>query len=341
MNQKSVVRMPSAMPVEVHINPVNLQKALERLPKLFPRLYCCLIARHGHIAAEQYYNGGEPGRLNDLRSATKSFLSALIGIAVHRGDMPLPEEPILPYLEADMPVRSITNEGWRNLTFKHLLTMTSGLHWQTGNKLGERWIHRFHNSSSWLRFALRLPVHPERHGKFQYRSIDSHLLSVLLTRCTGMRADEYAEHYLFRPLGISEYRWDLSPDGHAAGHIGLHLTGRDMLAFGQLILNDGKRLADSRNEGAPSSTAVIPVEWIRESLQPHVAGLPAFGHYGYQWWVHRLGSHDAACAVGHGGQLIYVIPSHGLTVVFAGNPRVCRWRHPKRWIEEWLLPSCS
>lgn len=319
-------------------DPNRLQQAIDALPKLFPRMYYFACASKGRLIAELNTEGAVPKQLYDLRSATKSFISVLVGIAVHRGEMPPLHEPIVDYLPQNIAERRRQDPDWRRITFKHLLTMTSGLLWETGNRLGERWIHRFHNSSSWLQYTLRLPVHPERIGYFQYRSIDSHLLSVLLTSCTGIRADNYARQHLFTPLGIEHYRWDLSPDGHAAGHIGLYLSGRDMLRFGQLILDRGNNSPSTR-EGSEWNARVVPAEWIAESHCPYSSGLPAYGAYGYQWWLHRLGNAEAACAIGHGGQVIYVIPSYSMTVVFAGCPRVCRWRHPKRWMEDMLLSA--
>ena len=319
----------------------KLQQALDTLPKLFPRMYYFACARHGQVIAEVYAEGVRPGQFYDLRSATKSFISTLVGIAVHRGDMPSLHEPIADYLPQDIVSKRQIDTWWHRITFKHLLTMTSGLLWETGNRLGERWIRSFHNSSSWVKYALRLPVHPEPFGQFQYRRIDSQLLSVLLTSCTGIRADEYARAHLLSPIGIDHYRWDLSPDGHAAGHVGLWLTGPDMLRFGQLILGGGSIQPPAGNEGSDERIHVIPSAWITESHRPYSPGMPAFGAYGYQWWLHQLGSEEAACAVGHGGQVIYVVPSRSLTAVFAGNPHVCRWRHPKRWMEEQLLSAAT
>ncbi|WP_430111376.1 serine hydrolase domain-containing protein [Paenibacillus sp. B1-33] len=338
MNQHSLFSIHIDAAERAGIDPYRLQQALDELIRLFPRMYYFACANQGQLIAEVNTEGTVPGQLYDLRSATKSFISVLVGIAVHRGEMPPLHEPIVDYLPQSIGQRRKQDPDWRRISFKHLLTMTSGLLWETGNRLGERWIRRFHHSSSWLKYALRLPVHPERIGHFQYRSIDSHLLSVLLTSCTGIRADDYAKQHLFAPIGIEHYRWDISPDGHAAGHIGLYLSGRDMLRFGQLIL-DNRIHKPSNHEGSKGIDRVVPAEWIIESHCPYSSGLPAYGAYGYQWWLHRLGNEDAACAVGHGGQVIYVIPSRSMTVVFAGCPRVCRWRHPRRWMEDTLLSA--
>ncbi|UHA75011.1 serine hydrolase domain-containing protein [Paenibacillus sp. 481] len=357
-------------PTEVNIDTNQLQAAVALLDPLFPRLRCFLLARNERLITEIYRNDGAPEALNDLRSATKSFIAALLGIAMHQHRMHDVEIPVLPLLESIHHKRSAADPLWQQLTIRHFLSMSSGLMWHTGKRLGEQWIQRFHQSSSWRGFSFRLPVRAHSIGQFQYRSIDSHLLSVLLTRITGMRADTFAEQHLFGPLGITNYRWQLSPDDDAAGHIGLELTGRDMLKFGQLFLNQGQwhhehNKSDSNgnincssnvdcnsignvnnNNSSLTSTSIIPANWVRESLKQQIEGLPAYGHYGYQWWIQRLRCArkktytHAAYALGHGGQIIYVIPKYGLTLVFASNPHVNRYRHPRQWIEEHLLPAC-
>ncbi|MDK8182865.1 serine hydrolase [Paenibacillus sp. UMB4589-SE434] len=326
------------VPEKKRVHHKRLETAITALYKLHPNLRCFLLARQGETICEVYADCDETS-LHDLRSATKTVVGILVGIASSHGLMPALEESIKPYFEAELPQSNKNDPLWSSISLYHLLTMTSGLHWQTGPKLGEQWIHRFHNSASWTRFALRLPVHAEFMNHFQYRSIDSHLLSVLLTRITGMRADQYAERHLFGPLGIINYRWALSPDGDASGHIGLHLSGRDMLKIGQLMLDKGI-IRDNNVSNSTDALYVIPSEWIKETMRSHHAGMDAYGNYGYQGWSHRLQGYDAFCALGHGGQMIYIVPELDIVVVLAGNSHVRRWRHPRLWLEQHLLPAC-
>lgn len=329
----------------------RLIPAIRKVPDLFPKLRCLLISCNGKLLMEHYFNGCNASTLHDLRSATKSFIGALYGIAHARQQIVAPNEPIAAWFKDILPRRHANDTLWQELTPYHLLTMTTGLHWITGPKLGERYIHAFHKSPSWIRFALRLPIKTEQRGQFKYRSIDSHLLSVLLTRCTGLTADRYAEQHLFKPLHIQHYEWLRSPDGDAAGHIGLMLTGRDMLKFGELMTYRGtwppismapsspesSEAVDSRQTMSP--TQILPDRWANESMAAQSSGYPGFGTYGYQRWNDQLLGHPCSYALGHGGQLIWSIPELKLSLAMASDPKVRRWRHPKTYLEQELLPA--
>jgi CubicO group peptidase (beta-lactamase class C family) len=171
---------------EEGVHAALLDQADREIKAKFPKMRSFLLLRHGKLIWERYYNGHEASSLSDLRSATKSFTSTLIGIAMARGDIPGPDTAVHKLLPKYLPRR--TNPLLEQITIRHLLTMTSGLYWQTVKKLGEAFIRRFHRSKSWPSFALRLPVQEDQLGVFQYRSVDSHLLSVLLTQCCGTDA---------------------------------------------------------------------------------------------------------------------------------------------------------
>lgn len=291
-----------------------------------PRLTSFLVSLDGRIVLERYYNEADEHTLHDLRSATKSFMSALVGIAIHEGVLPSVDVTLGEIWPDQQPPLDPLKA---QVTVHELLTMTSGMHWMTGERLGERWIRRMHESKDWLRFILRLPVKEELQGNFLYRSPDSHLLSCLFTSLSGKTLSEYAEQTLFSSLGIKDYRWDHDPQGHSRGHIGLWLRARDMAAFGQCYLQ----------QGIVDGEAIIPTPWIETTWLAHSQGLPRFGTYGYQWWSDRWSGQDVHMALGHGGQLIMVIPSAKLVAVTTGEPQVSRWRHPRLLMEQLIFPA--
>ncbi|ANE48896.1 hypothetical protein SY83_12725 [Paenibacillus swuensis] len=293
-----------------------------------PKLYSFVLVRNGSLVHERYFNETSAETPMDLRSATKSVMSLLIGIAIEEGLLSL-DAKVYDYFPDWVPAQ--IPPAAEETTVRHLLTMTSGLHWQTGARLGERWIHRMHASKHWVKFILRLPVDPARRDAFLYRSPDSHLLSAILTRVSGMPAHEYAQAKLFAPLGIAGTAWRADPQGHTAGHIGLRLTARDMAKLGQLVLR----------EGDWHGRRVVPAAWIRDAVRPHTEGLPGVGRYGYQWWSGAVGGQEAVFALGHGGQLIYVFPALDLVAVFTGDPDVRRWKHPRALLERYVLPGLT
>lgn len=316
---------PAAEPEELGLARDPLDKVDSLIRNQYPKMRSFLFVHAGKLLYERYYGGHTAQSLNDLRSATKGFTSILIGIAVSRSELPDLDTPVTDVLSRYIPSRAHPLLG--KVTLRHLLTMTSGFAWQTGKKLGEPLIHRFHRSRSWTSFALSLPIMEEQMGVFQYRSTDSHLLSVALTEACGKDAYAYGRANLFEPLGIDHAAWTPSPESHSMGHIGLYLTSRDMAKFGLCCLNGG------RWEGHE----LIPEGWLSEALTSQAEGYPAFGDYGYQWWTGTLSGTPFALAHGHGGQQIYLLPKLDAVVVFTADSKVSRWRNPRILLERHLI----
>ncbi|MFI2856019.1 serine hydrolase domain-containing protein [Paenibacillus sp. JSM ZJ436] len=324
---QSYSSLPTAAPEDQGCEPSLLEQAHLQIDRRYPKMKSFLVLRHGKLVYEQYYNGHHAGALNDLRSATKSFTSILFGIAL--------EEKLLPPL--DTPVLSVLGKymnrpGHRllsSVSFHHLLSMTAGFRWKTGNKLGEPLIHQFHRNRRWASFALSLPIDEERIGSFQYRSTDSHLLSVAISEGSGQDAYAFAADRLFGPLDIHHSAWAPSPEGHSMGHVGLYLTSRDMAKFGQCCLQHGEW------EG----TQLIPASWLALALSTQTEGYPAFGDYGYQWWSGKINGQPYSLAHGHGGQQIYLFPGLDAVVVFTQDSHVSRWKNPRRLLEQYVLQS--
>ncbi|RUT31622.1 class C beta-lactamase-related serine hydrolase [Paenibacillus zeisoli] len=323
----SIPSYPSALPDELGTDPALLDAADQAIQRKYPRMHSFLIIRGGKLIYEKYYNGHHISSLHDLRSATKSFMSILIGIAMERGEMLGLDSSVWEQVSKYAPPRP--DPLWSTITLRHLLTMTSGLYWETGSKLGERFIHRFHKSRSLARFILRLPVQEERLGVFQYRSTDSHMLSILLTEMTGFSAFSYAQTHLFGPLGIHHAGWSASAEGHTMGHIGLSLTSRDMGKFGQMCLNGGLW------EG----NRIVSEEWLKQSFTPQSDPYFGYGRYGYQWWSGAEDGVQFTYAHGHGGQQIILIPSLDAVVVFTADSTVSRWRNPRQLLKNYIIPA--
>ncbi|MDR9852450.1 serine hydrolase [Paenibacillus sp. VCA1] len=307
-------------------NACLLDQADAKIIEAFPKMRSFLVTRSGKLVYEKYYNGHAAESLNDLRSATKSFTSVLIGIASGHGLLPGLDEPLLGLIR-HYALQDVDPALQRSLTLRRLLTMTTGLAWQTGKKLGEPFIRRLHRGKRWTAFALSLPVVPDMVGRFQYRSIDTHLLSVILSECTGMDAYAFAKKNLFEPLGIKRSAWLASPENHSMGHVGLFLTSRDLVKFGMCCLQGG-RWEDKQ---------VIPASWLSQALRPQVEGYPAFGDYGFGWWCGKMNGQTFSCAHGHGGQQLYLFPEKEAVVVFTADSKVSRWKNPRPLLQEFVL----
>lgn len=275
--------------------PDHLHRAVAAIGRL-DGVYGVLLAHQGELVIERYFREGTRNKPHNLKSASKSVISALVGIAVEEGLLGL-EDRIVDVLSSTVALDDLPK---RSIRVDHLLGMTSGLAATSYDSYGG-WIE----SSDWVTAALELPMVAEPGTHFQYSTANTHLLSAVLTAATGQSTREYAEEKLFGPMGIEIRGWEQDPKGIYVGGNNLSLTPRDMAKFGQLYL-DGGRWGERQ---------LVPRQWVVESTKAGDLGFhEIYGSYGYLWYVDLV--YDGAfLAVGYGGQYIYVSPAHEAVVV--------------------------
>jgi CubicO group peptidase (beta-lactamase class C family) len=293
--------------IEVEAEPTRLEptlhaRALERANNL-PRLRSLLISIDGELVEERYFNGARPAHAANLKSASKSVLSALVGIAVDRGYLKSVQDSIEKFFPEHLTDTDDAKK--KTITIEDLLTMRSGLESTSHVNYG-RWVQ----SSNWVRQVLARPLVDEPGGRMIYSTGNSHLLSALLTKATKTSTFEFARRYLADPLGISMPPWMRDPQGIYLGGNEMHWTPRGMLAFGELYLNGG-RAGDKQ---------LVSAAWIKESLKPRTRSSWSGREYGYGWWIDSLGGHRTYYAWGHGGQFIFVVATLKLVVVTTSLP---------------------
>ena len=292
----------TADPASLGVDAAALQRAAEDAEEL-SRMRSLLVVRDGRLILERYFHGFARDSLADVRSATKSIVSTLAGIALERGDLPSLDQPIGDVLPASLGTLTAAQEP---ITFRHLLTMTGGFEWDESENIREYndWIL----SEDHVAFLLDRPMVSTPGASFAYNSAAVYLLSVLLEEVVGRPLMDYADEYLFGPLGISERRWEELEDGRVNGGAGLDLRPRDLARLGQLMLQ----------EGVSGDRQIVPASWVSLATTPAFTWSMQSGpmtdlSYGYLWWVDR--TRDAFFAWGYGGQFIYVAPSRNLVIV--------------------------
>lgn len=263
-------------------------------------VYSVLIVRNGYLVAEAYFHPYHQSRKHFIRSCTKSFLSALIGIAIAEGRLDF-DQKVVDFF----PDRVIANDDPRKraMTVGHLLTMKSGLDWPESSvsySSEDNILWQMMDSQDWVQFVLDRPMAAEPGATFNYSTGDPQLLAAVLEEATGMSTRKFARTHLFEPLGVSSEHWDWqsAPEGVAFGGGGLNITPRAMVKFAYLYLEGG----------AWNGQQIVPADWVEASV--------ADPHYGYQWW--RL-SNGGYAALGYGGQRIVVIPDLEMVVVITGE----------------------
>ena len=311
------------------LDPVLHAQAIDLAGRL-PKLRSLLLSIDGEPVLERYFHGANPARSANLKSASKSVLSTLVGIGLDRGYLESVRDPIWKYFP-DYLARS-DDPAKKTITIEDLLTMRSGLE-TTSNRNYGRWVQ----SSDWVRYVLARPMVDEPGGRMIYSTGNSHLLSALLPKAAGMSTYDFARRHLAGPLGIEIRPWARDPQGVYFGGNEMHLTPRAMLAIGELYLNRGR--AGGRQ--------VVSEAWIRESFEPRTRSQRSGREYGYGWWIGDLGGRRAYYAWGHGGQFFFVVPDLKMVVVTTSALSVERQerREHRRAIydlmEEYLVPAAG
>lgn len=293
-----------------------------------PRLRTLIVARHGETQAERRFRGPALDAPANVKSVSKSVLSAMVGIAIEEGWLEGVDQPIAPFFDAYLGADDDPRK--RDITVGHLLSMRSGLERTSGSNYG-RWV----TSPNWVRHAITRPMVADPGGTRIYSTGNSHLLSAVLTRAAGQSTLAFAREHLAQPLGVALPPWLADPQGIYFGGNEMRLTPRAMLRFGELYRNGG------RHEGQQ----IVPEAWVRQSLEPRGTSRWTGEGYGYGWFLSEVRGHAMFYAWGYGGQFIFVIPALELTVVTTSDPDVQREREHtrsvRRLVAEWIVPAAE
>ncbi|MDQ3950397.1 MAG: beta-lactamase family protein [Gemmatimonadota bacterium] len=309
----------------------KLTESLRAWPEL--GVHAILIERDGRLIYEEYFDGfderwGQPlGRVSmtreskhDLRSVTKSVVSALTGIAVGAGAIKALEQPVVQWFP-EYP--ELNTAERRRVTLAHVLAMTSGLEWNEEVPYNDPRNDeiRMTRDSQPLRYALSRPFRVDPGSDFTYNGGLTQVMAAVIERATRTSLEDYARTQLFEPLGITDVEWMGDLAGMPAAASGLRLRPRDIAKFGSLYLHGGRW----------NGKQVIPADWIQLSTRQHFrfrprAGADAGGEFGYAyfWWYSCYptahGLIETRTAVGNGQQRIFVLPGLDMVVtILAGR----------------------
>ena len=319
---------------DVGLDHSTLGEAVNRIrDKTYNEVHSMLIVKNSRLVLEEYFTGHkykwdgpnhhgkkvkfDRDMIHNLASVTKSFTSAIVGIAVDHGYIKSVDEKVLSFFPE---YSHLSDENKEKITIEHLLTMTSGLEWNeweypysdTRND-----IIQLHMVSDPFEYILSKPVIHESGTEWYYSGADVNLLAEIIKRASGMRMDIFADKYLFEPMGIEKQQWQfIKPDiVYASGD--LKLRPKDMAKFGMLYLQGG--LYDG--------TRIISKEWIDRSItklvkldKPVDCGSDG---YGYQWFFKTYTVNSRQVEVvrrtGWGGQAIILFPELDMLAVFTGG----------------------
>jgi CubicO group peptidase (beta-lactamase class C family) len=260
-----------------------------------------------------------------IHSCTKSIVSILIGIAIDQGFIENIQKPVLEFF----PDRTASNldPDKKALTLENLLTMTSGFRCRDSYLYRWSGLNDMMDSDDWVQFMLDLPMEERPGTKFEYCNGASFLLSAIITETTGMSSLEFAETYLFAPLGITDLSWPTNPQGISIGWGELRMLPQDMAKIGYLYLSGGEW----------DGKQIVPTAWVENSTRKHISATLEDG-YGYQWWVDDSGLY---LALGYAGQFIFVVPEKEMVVVFTSDLSESDFYLPQNLLNNYIIPAAG
>lgn len=256
-----------------------------------------------------------------IASVTKSIISILIGIAVDKGMIKSVNQKVLDFFPEYVPKRG--EKTIQEVSLRHLLTMTAPYKYKS-----EPWT-KVCTSEDWTKSVLDLLGGRNGiTGEFKYSTLGIHILSAIITKVSNMITLEFANEYLFKPLGIEERKlyivknkeehidfvtskspkengWFCDNKGIVTSGLGLCLSAEDLAKIGQLCLN----------KGMFDNTQIVSAEWITQMTTPYLKCDEkfAFMQYGYLWWIIDE-EKDIYAAIGDSGNVIYVNPDKKVVI---------------------------
>ena len=297
-----------------------------RRPQL---IHSLLVARNGRLVLDEYFFGNDRNTPHDIRSAGKSFASALVGAAMHDGAALSPDTRVFDMLAGDGPFAN-ADPRKSTITLAHLMTHTSGLDCNDNDDASrgnEGAMQGQTDQPDWWRFTLDLPMAHDPGERYAYCTAGINLVGAALRKATGQGVPDLFDRLVARPLQFDRYYWNLAPNGEGYLGGGAYIRPRDLLKLGQLFLDggvwNGRRIVSSA-WATQSTSAHVAINEATTGMDAETfANVATHGADGYGW--HRYGvlvgdqRIEAFEANGNGGQLLVVVPAYELVVVLTGG----------------------
>ncbi|NML37894.1 serine hydrolase [Chitinophaga sp. G-6-1-13] len=302
---------------------------------VFQKITSIAVIRNGQLIIEEYFNGSGRDSTHDVRSVGKSFTGAVTGIALRDGYLKSEDQPLSDFY--DLRQFSNYSADKAQTSLKALLTMSSSLDGDDSDEQSPGNEENMYPTDNWVKFALDLPFNRSRQpGEWHYFTAGVVVLGDVLHQRVPGGLEQYADQQLFRPLGISHYQWQHTPQGVASTAGGIRMNTLDFAKFGLLY----------QQQGRWQGKQLLPARWVQETFTHHRT-IPGREHeyYGYLFWnkTFRVNSKDyeAYYCSGNGGNYILVFRHTPLVIVITAEAYNLPYAHPQvnTMLQQYLLPA--
>lgn len=300
----------------------------------FKNITGIVIIKEGKLLLEEYFNGSGRDSLQDTRSVGKSFSSALMGIAIKEGYLKSENQKLSEFY--DLKLFKNYSPQKDNVTIKSLLTMSSGFDGNDENYESPGNEENMYPTENWVKFTLGLPMTENPIGKnWSYFTAGVVVSGDILDKTVPQGLKNYADQKLFQPLGITNYKWQFTPQQKPSLAGGLRMKALDFAKFGQLY----------QNNGVWSRKTLLSKEWIQKSFTNYFTDNPDFEGYGYLFWkkVYTVGnkSYEAFQSSGNGGNKIIIFTQIPVVIVITAQAYNKPYAHQQseKIVQDYLLPA--
>jgi CubicO group peptidase (beta-lactamase class C family) len=312
----------------------------------FKKITSVLVARHGKLAYEHYFNGSGAEEFQNTRSATKTVTGMLVGIAIDKHLIKSADVPVMQFFGDKRPLQN-PDPRKDKITVEDFLTMSSLLECNDQNNFSRGNEERMYLIEDWFRFTLDLPIRgfpawepkpqDSPYGRsFSYCTAGAVTLGGVLERATKTPVDKFAQENLFTPIGLDKVQWQYTPSGTSMTGGGLGLRSRDLLKLGQLYLD----------HGAWNGKQIVSADWVQRSIAPHTQ-VDDDTNYGYLWWLRTSTTSNKKVLgfwmQGNGGNKVAVLPDLDTVIVVTSKNYGMPFAHPlsDKLITDYILSSVS
>jgi CubicO group peptidase (beta-lactamase class C family) len=301
---------------------------------VFKKVNSIIVIKNGKLLIEEYFNGENRNTLHNPRSVGKSFASTLIGKAINEGYIKNENQPLKDFYQlTGFQNFSIPKE---NTTLEDLLTMSSGFEGNDDDFKSPGNEENMYPTNDWVKFALDLPFQENLKNKWHYFTAGVVLLGDILNKSVPNGLEKYADEKLFKPLGITNYQWQYTPQHVPNTAGGIQMNALDFAKYGQLY----------KNNGIWNNQQILPKEWVEKTFtkQRQIVNRDN-EYYGYLFWNRNFKAnntlHEAFYCAGNGGNYILVFKNQPLVIVITASAYGQSYAHPQvtKMLSEYILPA--
>ncbi|MCA6069048.1 serine hydrolase [Chryseobacterium sp. RG1] len=302
--------------------------------KRFRDITGIVVIKNEKLLLEEYFNGYKRDSLNDTRSVGKSFSSALMGMAIKDGFIKNENQSLKEFYN----LKQFNNYSSKkdSITIKSLLTMSSAFNGNDEDYESPGNEENMYPTDNWIKFILDLPMTENKIGRnWSYFTAGVVLTGDILDKSIPSGLEYYADKKLFQPLGITDYKWQFTPQHKPSLAGGLRMKALDFAKFGQLY----------KNNGIWNGKQILDKNWIKKSFTNYFPDRKDFEGYGYLFWrkLYKIGNKEFESyqSSGNGGNKIIIFTEIPIVIVITATAYNKPYAHSQadKIVQDYLLPA--